>query len=86
MPVPDWLTVGTLVTLPDLDNNRTAKYGHRYRVVHVKPSASMRSGTEVGVQPVDALELKKPKCVDMDHCARVVVDVAPEYQLPRILA
>lgn len=85
MVVPDWLTVGALVTLPDLDSG-TSRNGHRYRVVHVKQSTSMRTGVEVGVQSIDAPETKKPRCVDMGHCVRAVTDVASEYQLPRILA
>lgn len=81
--VPDWLTVGALVTLPDLDN-RTAKHGNRYRVVHVKPFSHAATGIEVGVQPVDAPEFKQPKAVDMNHCARAE-DQAAQWQLPRIL-
>jgi len=87
MPIPDWLTVGALVTLPDLDT-RTAKHGHRYRVVHVESSPQhVATGIEVGVQPVDAPEYKRPKCVDMAHCMRWVdSDNAPDGRLPRILA
>jgi hypothetical protein len=86
--IPTWLTVGARVTLPDLDRG-TSRDGHRYRVVHVKPSGTMRSGVAVGLQAVDAPETKRPTVVDMDHCVRAagpVDDVAPEYQLPRILA
>jgi len=80
VPVPPWLTVGALVTLPKLDS-RTVKHGHRYRVVHVElsPHAAV-TGVEVGVQPIDAPEYKQPKCVCMSHCARWVEEV------PKLLA
>ena len=59
-PVPDWLTVGVLVTLPDIDR-RTARAWHRYRIVHIKPPASTGSEVEVGVQPVDAPEFLRER-------------------------
>ena len=85
MDVPTWLTVGAIVTLPDLDT-RTAKHGHRYRVVHVKPSPLVATGLEVGVQPVDAPEYKQPKCVSMNHCERLESVSASDRPLPRFLA
>lgn len=88
MDVPDWLVVGALVTLPDLDN-RTAKHGNRYRVVHVKRSELVATGIEVGVQPVDASEYKHPKCISLNHCERVedrAADQDAERRLPPILA
>jgi len=84
--LPPWLVVGALCTLPKLDE-RSGRYGHRYRVAFIKPSSVCRGGYEVGVQPIDRPEYKQPKGVAVGHCQEVKVDPpSAPVGLPLILA